>query len=445
MDLLRGDGTDGAEHVRLLVAHLVGAEGNGGLHGDEAEDLEQVVLDHVPQGPGLVVIVAPAPHPVGFGHGDLHVVDVVAVPDRLKQGVGEAEGQDILHRLLAQVMIDAEDLGFVEEFGEVAVQGPGRVQVAAERLFHHDAVPHAVLVELRPGQFPGHGLDHGGWQAQVKDAVGPGIPLPVLVRQLPGQFAEDLGLLQVGGHEGQVSGEAAPALFGQGAAGVLVHARFEVAVKGLLFHMLVAGADDAKLFRQPAIHVKAIDGRDELAPGQVAGGSEDDKNRGLRTDIGSHAISLVLVPLGVEGSRSVHPFVGMGPEVIPLGLDQVGGQLGAAVGDRSRPGLPSSAAAGSPSSAAALDHLAQIILPGPKFLAQIGVQQQVGQVGPGLKSRADVLQQGRPDDAAAPPDAGHGFQVQPVAVGLGGLLQQGHPLGVGGDHAGEEGVLQPAR
>jgi hypothetical protein len=38
------------------------------------------------------------------------VVDVVAVPDRLEQPVREAERQHVLDRLLAQVVVDAEDL-----------------------------------------------------------------------------------------------------------------------------------------------------------------------------------------------------------------------------------------------------------------------------------------------------------------------------------------------
>jgi hypothetical protein len=40
-----------------------------------------------------------------LGHGDLHVIDVVAVPDRLKDGVGKTREQDVLNRLLPQVMI----------------------------------------------------------------------------------------------------------------------------------------------------------------------------------------------------------------------------------------------------------------------------------------------------------------------------------------------------
>jgi len=40
------------------------------------------------------------------------VIDEVAVPDRLEEPVGEAEGEDILGRLLAEEMVDAEDLLF---------------------------------------------------------------------------------------------------------------------------------------------------------------------------------------------------------------------------------------------------------------------------------------------------------------------------------------------
>jgi len=40
----------------------------------------------------------------------LHVADVVAVPDRLEQAVGEAEGQDVVDRLFAQEVVDPEDL-----------------------------------------------------------------------------------------------------------------------------------------------------------------------------------------------------------------------------------------------------------------------------------------------------------------------------------------------
>jgi hypothetical protein len=47
-----------------------------GFHGNEAEQLQHVVLHHVAQRAGLVVIAGAAFQSDGFGNGDLHVVDV---------------------------------------------------------------------------------------------------------------------------------------------------------------------------------------------------------------------------------------------------------------------------------------------------------------------------------------------------------------------------------
>src|SRR5512133_520734 len=46
---------------------------------------------------------------------------------------------------------------------------------------------------------------------------------------------------------------------------------------------------------------------------------------------GSILHSSILCPLGVEGALGVHPLVGMGAEVVALGLDQVCRQPGAAI------------------------------------------------------------------------------------------------------------------
>jgi hypothetical protein len=47
-------------------------------------------------------------HPLG------HARDAVAVPDRLEDGVREAEDEDVLDRLFTQVVIDPVDLRLVE-------------------------------------------------------------------------------------------------------------------------------------------------------------------------------------------------------------------------------------------------------------------------------------------------------------------------------------------
>ena len=86
----------------------------GGSIATTRQQLHQVVLQHVAQRAGIVVVVGAVLDADRLGHGDLHVVDEVAVPQRLDQGVGEAEHQQVLHRLLAEVVIDAVDLLLVE-------------------------------------------------------------------------------------------------------------------------------------------------------------------------------------------------------------------------------------------------------------------------------------------------------------------------------------------
>ena len=48
--------------------------------------------------------------PIDLGHGDLDVVHVAAIPERLEDAVAEPEDEQVADRLLAQVVIDAVDL-----------------------------------------------------------------------------------------------------------------------------------------------------------------------------------------------------------------------------------------------------------------------------------------------------------------------------------------------
>ena len=74
-----------------------------------------MVLDHVAQRARLLVVRAAALHAQGLGHRDLHVVDVIAVPERLEDAVGEPEDEDVLDRLLAEIVVDPVDLILAED------------------------------------------------------------------------------------------------------------------------------------------------------------------------------------------------------------------------------------------------------------------------------------------------------------------------------------------
>src|SRR5205807_1569583 len=99
-----------------------------------------------------------------FRHRDLHALDVMAVPHRLQEGVRETEEQEILHRLLAEIVVDAEDALLIEYLMQRRVERPRTREVASEWLFHHDA---RGACAPRGAEPLSDGLKHGGRNGEV--------------------------------------------------------------------------------------------------------------------------------------------------------------------------------------------------------------------------------------------------------------------------------------
>ena len=137
--VLRVDRLDGAQDFHLFVAQVVRAERVRRLHGDQGQHLQGVALHHVAQLAGMVEVARPRLDADRLGDRHLDVVNETAVPERLKQGVGEPKHEDVLDRLFAEIMVNAIDLFFGEDGLQFGVQLPGRVQVGAERLLDDDA------------------------------------------------------------------------------------------------------------------------------------------------------------------------------------------------------------------------------------------------------------------------------------------------------------------
>ena len=102
-------------------------------------------------------------------------VDVPAVPHRLEDAVAEPESKDVLHGLLAEIVIDAVDLALVEHRRDLAVQGTGAVEVVAERLLDDHPAPGCLLLPRidQPGlaQAADDRGEELGRDRQVKDPV----------------------------------------------------------------------------------------------------------------------------------------------------------------------------------------------------------------------------------------------------------------------------------
>jgi hypothetical protein len=98
-----------------------------------------MALHHVAQGTGGVVEVPAAADSDGLADSDLHLLDRGGIPQRLEDRVGEAQGEQVLDRFLAEVVVDAEDVPLVDGLGDGFVGAMGRCGVGADRLLDDDA------------------------------------------------------------------------------------------------------------------------------------------------------------------------------------------------------------------------------------------------------------------------------------------------------------------
>src|SRR5262249_152260 len=98
-----------------------------------------MILHDVADRTRLIIKRAPPLAPEGFGHGNLHTLDVVAIPERFQERIGEAEEEQVVHRPLAQVMVDAEDRLLVEGAEQRAIERLRREEIMTERFFNDDA------------------------------------------------------------------------------------------------------------------------------------------------------------------------------------------------------------------------------------------------------------------------------------------------------------------
>ena len=100
-----------------------------------------MVLDDVAHRSRLLVVARALLDADGLGDRDLYVVDVLPVPERLEDAVGEPHHEDVLNGLLAEVVVDPEDLVLAEDGVDRLGKHTRRLAISAERLLDDDARP----------------------------------------------------------------------------------------------------------------------------------------------------------------------------------------------------------------------------------------------------------------------------------------------------------------
>ncbi|MDT4880928.1 hypothetical protein FQZ97_1167320 [compost metagenome] len=105
--------------------HGIGFERRRRFHGDEAKQLENMVLHHIAQRASGIVITGATFKADSFSDRDLHVVDMRRIPERLIECIGKAQSHQVLNSFLAKIMVDTENLVFAENAADRVVKCVG--------------------------------------------------------------------------------------------------------------------------------------------------------------------------------------------------------------------------------------------------------------------------------------------------------------------------------
>ena len=140
----------GVQNLGFFDADLIGIEAGRRLHRRQRQELKEVTGHHVTKRTGCVVKAAAMLHAQGFCHCDLHMIDVISIPQRLEQTVGETQGHDVLYCFLSEIVVDAIGLGLGKNAQDFAIERLSRCEIASERLLDDDPPPLAGFFTYKP-------------------------------------------------------------------------------------------------------------------------------------------------------------------------------------------------------------------------------------------------------------------------------------------------------
>ncbi|MNV36050.1 hypothetical protein D3C71_1275140 [compost metagenome] len=225
-----------------------------------------MALHHVAQRTGARVIGIAAIHAIALGDQDVHRFDEVAVPHRLQQRVAETQCHQVLHRRLAEVVVQAEHAVFVDQLADGLQDFLSAVGVRADRLFQHQAV--------RRGQCATQCQPFAGGDVQARRDRQ--VAHALAVDQVLDRFGHRFGVAQV--HRTVV--DAPQKIVDVVLAGLrhgLLKARTQQVAELVGVMRRQRQCTDAEVFRQQSVAQQAQQGGEQIALGQITCGTEQEE------------------------------------------------------------------------------------------------------------------------------------------------------------------------
>ncbi len=202
------------------------------------------------------------------------MVDELPVPDRLEDPVRKAQSQQVLHGLLAEVVVDPEDLVLGEVLADQRRQLFCGGEVVSERLLDDEPVP-----PLPGGDRRHHRDERLECAGRNREVVQPVAGRPANGLGLGKCIREPRGGTLVGGRvEHQVAhpiGQLVPDLLPERIAGVVFDSAPHRLAEAVVRPIRPRDADDGELLGKKPAEGERVERRHQLALGQVARGAED--------------------------------------------------------------------------------------------------------------------------------------------------------------------------
>ena len=237
-----------------------------------------MVLSHIAQRPGVVVVAGARTDAFRFGDRNLHVIHMLLVEQRLEDAVGEPQHEDVLDGLLAQVVIDSKDLRLVEQCCDFVVNSAGARQIVADRLLDDEARERRRLMrrdEPRPRELLHGRSEHLRRNCEVIDAIAGQSALVLDDIQPRAERCESLRVVERGAHEEQRLGEGVPRGLVERAARELHDSVLGEVTILVVGHGPAADADRGKSRGQQPVEEQVVERRQQLAMSEVTAAAEN--------------------------------------------------------------------------------------------------------------------------------------------------------------------------
>src|SRR5690625_774991 len=213
-----------------------------------------MILNHISERARLIVVPASVLYIYCFGDRYLDIVDVISIPEGFKDSIRKPEGENILHRLFAQVVVDPKNLTLFKVSRQVIIKSSCTFKVPAKRLFNHESAFFGIPAQASHVHIQSNRLNKPRSYREIEYPVGLCTPLLLYLIQPICQAVIGLFIGKVRLIVCDRLGQPLPlAVFLSCSTGVRIDGLFIKGSQLFIIMVVMTHSNKCKLIRQPII------------------------------------------------------------------------------------------------------------------------------------------------------------------------------------------------